>query len=89
MSDQSIAFVRQETLPPSPPPASETGIVKWMRENLFSSVTNSILTLAAIYTIYSILSGSMPWILGGSGRRHRFRRVAKSWQGTQQGVLRF
>ena len=65
MSDQSIAFVRHETLPPSPPPASETGIVKWMRENLFSSVTNSILTLAALYAIYSILSGSMPWILGG------------------------
>ena len=65
MSDQSIAFVRHETLPPSPPPASETGIVKWMRENLFSSVTNSILTLAAVYAIYSILSGSMPWILGG------------------------
>jgi general L-amino acid transport system permease protein len=65
MSDQTIAFVRHETLPPSPPPASETGIVKWMRENLFSSVTNSILTLAALYAIYSILSGSMPWILGG------------------------
>jgi general L-amino acid transport system permease protein len=46
-------------------PASETGIVKWMRENLFSSLTNSILTLAALYAIYSILSGSMPWILGG------------------------
>ena len=65
MSDQSIAFVRHETLPPSPPPASETGIVKWMRENLFSSVTNSILTFAALYAIYLILSGSMPWILGG------------------------
>ena len=65
MSDQSIAFVRHETLAPSPPPASETGIVKWMRENLFSSVTNSIMTLAAVYAIYSILSGSMPWILGG------------------------
>ena len=65
MSDQSVAFVRHETLPPSPPPASETGIVKWMRNNLFSSVTNSILTLAALYAIYSILSGSMPWILGG------------------------
>jgi len=36
-----------------------------MRENLFSSVTNSILTLAALYAIYSNLSGSMPWILGG------------------------
>lgn len=65
MSDQSVAFVRHETLPPSPPPVSETGIVKWMRENLFSSVTNSVLTIAALYAIYAILSGSMPWILGG------------------------
>ncbi len=65
MSDQSVAFVRHETLPSSPPPVSETGIVKWMRENLFSSVTNSVLTLAALYAIYAILSGSMPWILGG------------------------
>jgi general L-amino acid transport system permease protein len=65
MSDQSVAFVRHETLPPSPPPASETGIVKWVRKNLFSSVTNSILTIAALYVIYSILSGSMPWILDG------------------------
>ena len=65
MNDQSVAFVRHETLPPSPPPASETGIVKWVRKNLFSSVTNSILTIAALYVIYSILSGSMPWILDG------------------------
>ena len=65
MSDQSVAFVRHETLPSSPPPVSETGIVKWMRENLFSSVTNSVLTIAALYAIYAILSGSMPWILGG------------------------
>jgi len=65
MNDQSVAFVRHETLPPSPPPASETGIVKWVRKNLFSSVTNSILTLVALYVIYSILSGSMPWILDG------------------------
>lgn len=68
MSDQSVVFVRHETLPPSPPPVSETGIVKWMRENLFSSVTNSVLTLAALYAIYAILSGSMPWILGGIWR---------------------
>ena len=65
MSDQTIAFVRHETLAPSPPPASETGIIKWLRENLFSSFLNSTLTLAAIYSVYLILSGTMPWILGG------------------------
>lgn len=51
MADQTtnpIAFVADGTIPPSPPPANQTGIVKWLRENLFSGVTNTILTLLSI-----------------------------------------
>ena len=33
-----IYFVRTETLPELPPPVAERGMVKWLRENLFSSV---------------------------------------------------
>ena len=43
MSDtnaQSVAFVRNSEIPASPPPAGETGPVKWMRENLFSGWVN-------------------------------------------------
>jgi general L-amino acid transport system permease protein len=68
MADQetnSIAFVATEVIPESAPPARETGAVKWMRENLFSSVTNSILTLVALVFIYLILSGTVPWIMNG------------------------
>ncbi|WP_270726249.1 amino acid ABC transporter permease [Shimia sp. Alg240-R146] len=68
MADQetnSIAFVATEVIPESAPPARETGAVKWMRENLFSSVTNSILTLVALVFIYLILSGTVPWIVNG------------------------
>jgi general L-amino acid transport system permease protein len=68
MADQetnSIAFVATEVIPESAPPARETGVVKWMRENLFSSVTNSILTLVALVFIYLILSGTVPWIMNG------------------------
>jgi len=68
MSDQnnnSIAFVATETIPESPPPARETGMVKWMRENLFSSVSNSILTVVALLLIYSVLKNTLPWIFNG------------------------
>jgi general L-amino acid transport system permease protein len=68
MSDkttQSIAFVAKGTIPESPPPARETGVYKWVRENLFSSVPNSILTLAALALIYAVLNNTLPWILNG------------------------
>lgn len=65
MSDPSIAFVRTEEVPSAPPPASQTGIVKWMRENLFSSIGNSILTLVAVWLVYLVLAAVLPWALNG------------------------
>lgn len=68
MSDthaHSVAFVRTETLPQQPPPAAETGAVKWMRENLFATIPNAILTIVSAYVIYSLLSGVLPWIFNG------------------------
>ena len=68
MSDthgQSIAFVRMETIPQSPPPARQTGAPKWLRENLFSSWVNTLLTLLAAWAIYVILSAILPWVFNG------------------------
>ena len=67
MSDRTtnVAFVRTEQLPPQAPPVTAAGPVKWVRENLFSNIPYSILTLAAIYCIYLILSGFLPWLFGG------------------------
>jgi len=62
---RTAAFVRHEPIPPSPPPVAETGVIKWLRENLFSSVGNSILTLLAIYAVFLILSTLIPWISNG------------------------
>ncbi len=64
-NDTSIAFVRTSEIPAAPPPPSEAGVVKWLRENLFSSPANSILTLISLYIIYVILSGALPWFLNG------------------------
>ncbi len=58
-----INFVRNEMLAPSAPPVREAGAVKWLRENLFSGVFNTILTLVGIYVIYSIIVAALPWWL--------------------------
>ena len=68
MSDKhatSVAFVRTEPVPPSPPPFTTSGPVKWAKDNLFSTPAYSVLTLAAAYVIYLILFSTMPWILNG------------------------
>ncbi len=59
------AFTRTEMLPPIAPPISERGVVKWLRENLFSSIPNIILTLAALFAVYWLVSLSLPWFLNG------------------------
>ncbi|MDU8912228.1 amino acid ABC transporter permease [Aestuariicoccus sp. MJ-SS9] len=68
MSDthqHSIVFVRETMLPEQDPPVTERGIVKWMRQNLFSSIPNGILTLAALVAIYVLLANFLPWFLNG------------------------
>ncbi len=68
MSDTSasaVAFVRTESVPASAPPSNAAGPVKWVKDNLFAGVGNSILTVLAILAIYMVLSKSMPWILNG------------------------
>ncbi|MEL7166028.1 MAG: amino acid ABC transporter permease [Pseudomonadota bacterium] len=63
MSD--ISFVRTEQLPPQAPPASQVGIVGWMRANLFNGVWGSLLTLVSLYAIYSLLAFVLPWLFNG------------------------
>lgn len=68
MSDthaHSIAFVRETEIPQQPAPANAAGPVKWMRDNLFATVPNGILTILSLYVVYVILSGILPWIFNG------------------------
>ncbi|WP_371060574.1 amino acid ABC transporter permease [Rhodosalinus sp. 5P4] len=60
-----LAFVRKEPIPAAPPPIAEAGLVKWVRENLFSSIPNSIVTLLSLYVIYWLLSATIPWMFNG------------------------
>ncbi|NOX40672.1 MAG: amino acid ABC transporter permease [Alphaproteobacteria bacterium] len=64
MSD--VSYVRTKMLDEMAPPVSQVGPIRWARENLFSSVTNSVLTLLAIWFIYSLLAATLPWIVFSS-----------------------
>ena len=62
---REIAYVRTEMLDEKAPPASSVGIRGWIKENLFSSVGNSILTVISVFFIYMVLSGILPWVFLG------------------------
>ena len=49
-------------LPEQEPPVTERGVIKWVRENLFSSWLNIILTVLSVYVIWWLLSGIVPWL---------------------------
>jgi general L-amino acid transport system permease protein len=63
--EHSVAFVRTTELPQQPAPTNATGPSKWVRENLFATWPNALLTVAAAYVIFLLLSATLPWILGG------------------------
>jgi general L-amino acid transport system permease protein len=63
--EHSVAFVRTQAVPAAAPPFQATGPVKWVRENLFATIPNAILTLLSFYAIYLVLTATLPWILNG------------------------
>ncbi|PZN14428.1 MAG: amino acid ABC transporter permease [Proteobacteria bacterium] len=44
-----------------PPPRMTTGPIAWARANLFSSVSNTILTLIGLYIAYLVIAGVVNW----------------------------
>ena len=59
------SYVRNQMLPPQAAPVSQTGIVKWLRENLFSSPSNTVLTVLGLIALYYLISGLGGWLSRG------------------------
>jgi general L-amino acid transport system permease protein len=70
-------FIRSEKLEALPPPNLARGPVAWIRENLFSSVFNTILTLVVFYLLYI----AVPPIL-------KFMLIDAVWTGTDRAACR-
>ncbi len=59
--------------PDLPPPIGETGILHWLKKNLFSSVSNSIFTLLSIALLIYLIPPLVDWAI-----------LSASWGGNDQ-----
>ena len=54
-TDVQVSYVRDQMLPEQAAPAVSRGPIGWMREKLFPSVPQTILTLVCLYVLYLII----------------------------------
>ena len=59
-----------------PAPSTSKGVVFWLRENLFSNISNSLLTLVGMYIIYVTIPPLLDWMIFDA-----------TWSGTQEEVV--
>ena len=57
----TTAYVRTEMVPEKAPPPNSIGPIHWLRENLFSTWLNSILTILALTLIWMLGATVLPW----------------------------
>ena len=78
----NISFVRHVPLSPSPSPVAQTGIIKWIRENLFSSIINSVLTILSIFFVIKMVIAAAPWAWNGVWTTSSLRECRELLDGT-------
>ena len=59
--ESSIAFVRTVDTPVSPPPKSQQGIVGWMRQNLFATPRDTVLSILGILLVIWLVPPIVDW----------------------------
>jgi general L-amino acid transport system permease protein len=80
--EHSIPFVRETEIPQQPAPSNAAGPVKWLRDNLFATWPNALLTVAAAYILFLIFSSTLPWIFGGLWTTSSLAECREILQGT-------
>jgi general L-amino acid transport system permease protein len=55
VTQSDASYVRQTSVPASPPPASQTGVIGWLRANVFSSLLNFVLSVLAVALILLVV----------------------------------
>lgn len=80
--EHSIAFVRTTDIEQQPAPSNAAGPVKWLRDNMFATIPNGILTIVSLYVVYLILGAVLPWILNGVWNANSLAECREILQGT-------
>ena len=53
---------KKKRIAPRAPPIGSTGAIGWLRQNLFSNIFNSLLTLICIYGLILIIPAGIDWV---------------------------
>ncbi|HEY7382298.1 MAG TPA: amino acid ABC transporter permease [Beijerinckiaceae bacterium] len=51
----TLRYVRADRMEALPPPALERGVLGWLRQNLFATIPQALLTLLALYLVYVVV----------------------------------
>jgi|SRR5688572_9773432 len=63
MSDIPMSTMEPGTRPSLPPPVTETGVIGWLRHNLFSTWFDALLTVLALALVYLIVPPFVNWAI--------------------------
>ena len=61
--------------------------MSWLRENLFSSVGNGILTVLALLALYNLIAFALPWFMNGLWNTESLRECRDILQGATGGCF--
>ncbi|MEO6014498.1 MAG: amino acid ABC transporter permease [Devosia sp.] len=63
-TDNGIFYIRETEAERLPPPGRSTGVVYWLRANLFSSISNTILTIVTVLFLFWLLPLVYNFLIG-------------------------
>jgi general L-amino acid transport system permease protein len=87
----SPSYVRDQMLPPQDPPISQVGAIKWVRENLFNGILNSLLTILSILAVVWAIMEVGPWLMNSvwnAGSLTECREILQGVSGACWGVIK-
>jgi general L-amino acid transport system permease protein len=73
MQEHDLSFVRTEMAIAEAPPRSVQGLLPWLRQNLFASVTDSILTIVGVVVLILVVPPLVDWLF-----------LSAQWTGTDR-----
>ena len=59
----SLETYKPGSYPNLPPPLGTVGVYGWLKNNLFSSISNSLLTILSVTLLYYLIVGLVDWVL--------------------------
>lgn len=61
MATSDLSYVRTELATAEPPPRSESGLLGWIQKNLFSSISDTVLTIVGLIIVALVLPPFLNW----------------------------